>query len=319
MRRLLLLGLIFQLACGDDTASDGGQDAAASDAAASDAAASDAAASDAAEPDAPIADSGSEDAFDFDAPVDLDAALADAPPLDAPVDDRPSSARHTAQPLGTTDAGNGYWEYLPPAYGAAPSPLLVFWHGLGENGDGSLDTLDAVNRNGPPRLVRDDNWPNERPFVVLSPQHAGGGCPNANEIRDFIAFAIENYEIDPARVYLTGLSCGAIGSWNYLGQEIDSTPVAAAVLIAGDGRRAFRNRGCDLAVLPIWGLHGDADGTVDVAGTRIPLDGLLMCPEPRAEQVLTIYEGVGHNSWARTYDLSAGNDIYTWMLTQSRD
>jgi hypothetical protein len=35
-------------------------------------------------------------------------------------------------------------------------------------------------------------------------------------------------------------------------------------------------------------------------------------PEPGVE--LTIYPGVGHESWIGTYDLTAGHDIYAWFL-----
>ena len=34
-----------------------------------------------------------------------------------------------------------------------------------------------------------------------------------------------------------------------------------------------------------------------------------------ADLRLTVYPGVGHDSWDRTYDLSAGHDIYSWLLT----
>jgi len=37
-------------------------------------------------------------------------------------------------------------------------------------------------------------------------------------------------------------------------------------------------------------------------------------PPPPVTPKLTIYPGVGHDSWTRTYDGSAGHDIYTWML-----
>jgi hypothetical protein len=33
---------------------------------------------------------------------------------------------------------------------------------------------------------------------------------------------------------------------------------------------------------------------------------------------MTVYPGVDHDSWTRTYDLSAGHDIYAWMLDQTR-
>jgi len=38
-----------------------------------------------------------------------------------------------------------------------------------------------------------------------------------------------------------------------------------------------------------------------------------MASTRRTRAAKTIYPGVGHDSWDRTYDLSAGN-IYTWML-----
>src|SRR5690349_17631695 len=86
-----------------------------------------------------------------DAGVDAIAIdMIDAPPPGPP------STRQTPRPLGTTGAANGYYEYLPPGYdGGATFPLLVFWHGIGENGDG-VGQLPSVLNNGPPRLIKDD-------------------------------------------------------------------------------------------------------------------------------------------------------------------
>ncbi len=229
--------------------------------------------------------------------------------------DGPSSERLTAVPINQRGNPNGFYEYLPPGYGDGTArPLLVFWHGLGENGNGDSE-LSKVLQNGPPRLQVRDNWPSEREFIVLSPQNSGGGCPSPASIDAFITWALGEYgdAIDTSRVYLTGLSCGAIGSWNYLSNFTDG-PVAAAVLIAGDGRGAWNRAGCDLGNFAIWGFHGDADGTVTVQGTNVPIDNLIaQCPN-RREAKKTIYPGVGHNSWARTYDLSAGHDMYAWLL-----
>lgn len=250
-----------------------------------------------------------------DAEVDSDSGINP----DAGLPDGPSSDRHTARPIGTTNAGQGYYEYLPPGYGdGALRPLLLFVHGLGENGNGDSQ-LDRVNANGPPRLVERDQWPSDRPFIVLSPQHTGGGCTSPAEIRNMLSFAMAEYDVDPARIYLTGLSCGAIGSWNYLRAD-GGDVVAAAVLIAGDGRSAWNGAGCDLGEVAIWGFHGDADPTVNVAGTNVPIDNLLSdCPSPpRLETLKTIYPGVGHNSWARTYDGSAGHNIYSWLLGKTK-
>lgn len=192
-------------------------------------------------------------------------------------------------------------------------PLLVFHHGIGENGNGESE-LDAVLRGGLPKLIDRDQWPSDRPFVVLSPQHPGDNCPSADEVQAFLAWAIAHYDVDPDRVYLTGLSCGAIGAWNYLGAYLDSQ-IAALVPIAGDGRGAWNRSGCDLGLVPIWAFHGDQDSTVATEGTTVPMGNLDGCPAPpRQETVMTIYPGVGHDSWTRTYDLSAGHDIYAWML-----
>lgn len=229
-----------------------------------------------------------------------------------------SSTRQSARMLGYRGSPNGFYEYLPPEYdGAGTLPLLVFWHGIGENGNGTTE-LDRVLVNGPPRLINRDQWPATRPFIVLSAQHAGSGCPTSNEIRAFITWALANYRVDAARVYLTGLSCGAIGSWNYLGDNTD-TQVVAAVLVAGDGRSAWSRQMCMLGRVAIWGFHGDADTTVSPDGTRVPMTSLIACPSPpRRDARLTMYPGVGHDSWSRTYDLSAGHDIYAWLLAQHR-
>src|SRR5450631_1642498 len=106
----------------------------------------------------------------------------------------PPSSRQTAKPFGGTNtAPNGYFEYLPPGYAAAAAtPLLVFWHGIGEDGNGGSD-LQKVLAHGPPELISKDNWDNARPFIVLSPQYnppsgviaPGGGCPSGATIDAF--------------------------------------------------------------------------------------------------------------------------------------
>lgn len=221
----------------------------------------------------------------------------------------PLSERLTARARGTTEADNGFLEYLPRGYGdGARRPLLVFWPGIGENGNGR-DELPLVATVGPPRLVSEGAWPDGRDWVVLSPQHHTRGCPTSSEIRNFFDFAISAYDVDPDRVYLTGLSCGAIGGWSYLFEHRDAQ-VAAAVLIAGSAGRAVLDAQC--IDVPVWAFHGDADGSVPVEGSLQAMAALTDCPNPDQRR-LTIYEGVEHDSWTQTYDGSAGHDIYAWL------
>jgi predicted esterase len=232
----------------------------------------------------------------------------------------PASSRQTARPLGSVPGTTaGYYEYLPPHYGnGALYPLLVFRHGIGENGNGSSE-LQKVLAHGPPKLIKADMWPEDRKFVVLSVQHPGGGCATVQETDEFIKFAKDEYDVDPKRVYLTGLSCGAIGSWDYLGAHTNED-VAAAVLVCGDGRNAFKQAGCNLGKVPIWAFHGEVDATVDPKGSIETVASLKACTAPAPVDVkLTTYPGVGHDSWSMTYDLSnPQNDIYAWLMTHTK-
>ena len=228
---------------------------------------------------------------------------------------------NTMRPIGTLYSGNGFWEYLPVGYGGSTlSPLMVFWHGIGEDGAGTSEALPAVNAHGPPLLISEGQWPSSRPFVVLSPQHAGTGCPSATEIHNFITFAIGHYQVDPSRVYLTGLSCGALGSADYLA-VYGNQQVAASVLISGNAAPIWNSpiwngQPCKFVDgAGLWSFHGGDDPTVSIAGDNFALPKFIACPQPPRKDVrYTVYPGVGHDAWTQTYDLSSGNDIYTWLL-----
>jgi predicted esterase len=233
-----------------------------------------------------------------------------------------SSKRQVPRPIGTVDgAPLGYLEYLPPDYGKAPSPLLVFLHGSGESGAGDEAALARLTSTGIPSAIWQDQWPDERPFVVLSPQHdpkPPSFCMEADEIDAFLRFALAHYDVDPKRVYLTGLSCGAIGLWNYLAAHRGDI-VAAAVPIAGYGIGAVDRAGCDLARVPIWAFHGALDPNVPVRGDVYPISTLQACTDPPATDArVTVFPDREHDVWWFTYSGAAGYDIYAWLLGHHR-
>jgi predicted esterase len=259
------------------------------------------------------------------------------------------SARYlTPRPIGSTASPDGFYEYLPPSYSAtgAPSPLLLFFNGYGENGDGTAAGLSNLLFAGIPRYMDIGGWDTDRPFVVLSHQHIDPGfdfspcdgvdpwfascamqvqhdldnaspafCTTPDEVHDFIAYALDHYNVDPTRVYITGLSCGAYGVWEYLAKYHDDLQVAAAVPIAGDGRPGFAPSYCDIGATPVWAFHGALDLTVNPLGSIEPMTALAGCGVvPADEAQLTVYPDRDHNSWDPAYAERDGNDIYSWML-----
>lgn len=215
-------------------------------------------------------------------------------------------------------ANNGYYEYLPPGYGdGAKRPLLMFWHGFGENGDGSPAQLPRVLRHGPPKIIRNNQWPAERPFIVLSVQHAGTDCPSGAELRNFTEFAVASYDVDPDKVFLTGLSCGGRGGFEYLGQ-FKGERVLAAALIAADSNVAYNASGCSLlSEVAMWVFHGTNDSPAnDTAG----MAKFMACPQPRKDVRYELQQGANHpQSWERVYDNPTKlEEVLTWMLAQTR-
>jgi predicted peptidase len=256
-----------------------------------------------------------------DANVVVDAGFQ--PQLDAAA----APTRFKAISKDATTAPNGYWEYLPPGYdGSLAAPLMVFWHGVGEDGNGLAEPdgggdLHLVPDNGPPKLIKANEWPNSRPFIVLSPQHSGAGtCPTNDEIDAFITWAMGHYTVDDKRIYLTGLSCGAIGSWSYIDKYRDKV-VAATLLISGDPGNIYNDDGCGLVSdLALWSVHGSADPTVNPSDDETTMPKFIACPEPRDDVKFDLIDGGVHDVWTKTYDLSYGlGDVYQWMLDHPKN
>ena len=268
-------------------------------------------------------------------------------PLVAPLGSRDSAQYMTPRPIGSTDSKMGYDEYLPPSYDPTgdPSPLLLFFHGSGESGDGSAEALSHLVNAGIPKYINVGGWPTDRPFVVLAPQHFDPGPSisrpvTARNWADRAACSSSTISATtrlrsarrrkrsrpssitrwrtttstPTQVYLTGLSCGAYGIWEYLAAHGADHKVAAAVPIAGDGRPGSSDDYCKLDETPLWAFHGAQDDVVNPLGSIDPLTALQGCPGvPRNEAKLTVFDDRDHNSWDPAYGGAAGS-IYDWML-----
>ena len=139
-------------------------------------------------------------------------------------------------------------------------------------------------------------------------------CTTPDEVHDFIDYAVANYNVDPARVYVTGLSCGAFGVWEYLAKYRDDcrwrppsrSPATDGPL--GTGRLRAR---LDAAL----GVPRRARRCRQPARQHRADDRPCRCPGVTADEAkLTVYPDLYHDSWDQAYGGANGDDIYTWML-----
>lgn len=199
-----------------------------------------------------------------------------------------------------------YWLFLPEGYEPKGNdtkwPLMIFLHGHGERGS----DLAKVKQWGPPKRVA--NQP-DFPFVVVSPQLSEEFHNWQMEpLEQLVKHSIQSLNVDPKRVYLTGLSMGGRGSWALAAKM--PKQFAAVLPICGGGKPETADTLLDL---PIWAFHGDADRVVPVSETTRMVETIQKAGGQKVK--MTIYPGVRHNSWSQTY---ANPEIYEWLLQQKR-
>lgn len=115
-----------------------------------------------------------------------------------------------------------------------------------------------------------------------------------------------SYSVDRRRLYLTGLSYGAFGSW-YLASRYPAR-FAAMVVVVGyphpDQAPAIAKAGT-----PIWCFAGGRDEAVPLEYFYSGLNRLEQLGHRGLR--FSIEADMGHDVWARVY---AGRDIYDWLL-----
>lgn len=209
------------------------------------------------------------------------------------------AAREVKVKSGGKEVTMRFWQFVPKSYnGRKTFPLMLFLHGAGERGD----NLEVVKKWGPPKLV---GRRKDFPFVVISPQCPRGTWWKVEELYHLVNHIAGQLKIDRQRMYVTGLSMGGFGSWHMM----DRYPklFAAGVPICGGGKAASAK---NLVNIPIWAFHGGADGVVKPTLSKLMIEQIKKAGGKKAK--LTIYPGVGHNSWSRAY---ANEEVYKWLLS----
>lgn len=239
----------------------------------------------------------------------------------------------TPRYVTTTASSNGYYEHLPNDYnnGNGKYPLIIFFHGIGEAGNGSAAELPRLLANGTPRQISQNAFPSSFTvngstfkFIVIAPQFST--YPSVQDMDNVINYAVANYRVDINRIYLTGLSWGGGMVWSYLsGGTSYAERIAAAVPVCGSSEIASWGGGNVVASadVPVWATHNSGDNVVHVNTTIANVNSINNAPDPpspRAKQ--TIFNVNGHDAWSQTYNLNFrenGYNVYEWMLTYHRN
>jgi len=228
----------------------------------------------------------------------------------------------------------GYLEYLPPGYATAPGnfPLLIFLHGGGQSGDGTPASLEKVKSWGPPYLI--DGGVDmcftvngtEQCFIVISPQlnaNESTWALTVSQIIDHVFNGPDDYRVDADRIYVTGMSRGGLGAYQYAASLFNNpNKIAAIAPIAAWSEGPI---GCIISErkISVWAFHGILDTVVPYSLGWSAFSNIQLCtnPQPVAELKFTTYEDRYHDSWIPAYDPGSvieSPNLYEWLLLQER-
>jgi predicted peptidase len=165
-----------------------------------------------------------------------------------------------------------YRVYVPKNYSASKAtPLVIALHGLGGNEDGFFDNYQQL----PPKLSEQHGFLLAAPLGFRRDGFYGSNLMSGDaasrrrsdysekDVLEVLRLMKSAYNVDDSRIYLIGHSMGAIGTWALAAKYPQTW--AALVAFAGTGSPALAE---SMKGIPQLVVHGDADNTVNVSGSR---------------------------------------------------
>ena len=250
----------------------------------------------------------------------------------------PTSATYVKEQSlkGENTSPYGYVVRRPEGFGSdgLKYPILIYLHGAGSKGNSKTDPADInkVDKDGAIRTLKLGLWNPKVAIPVFAPQSSTSW--NASNIKSFINYLINTYPnaINTKRIYLSGFSMGAMGTWTYLDKYgYENSLIAAAVTMAGAKDECNVEA---LKLMPFWAFHGQKDGTVPANKTINLVDSFRAQYPMQEHQKLTLFtqddfDGQYHRIDHGVYDRTSWSknhtgdifemDVMNWMLQYKRN
>ena len=189
-------------------------------------------------------------------------------------------------------------------------PLLISLPYGGQPGTDKIRQLEGAAAAG--LLSKKENMEKYPSFILIPNCPAGsgwGGIPGYPSI-DSLVFEVivaisKEKGIDVKRRYVTGISRGGYGTWNFIISRPDL--FAAAVPVCGGGDPTYAAAAKDVA---IWAFHGENDKNVPVSGSR---DIIAAIRKAGGHPKYTEFANEGHSIWDQT---STTPGLWDWLFAQ---
>jgi len=194
-----------------------------------------------------------------------------------------------------------YWLYLPDDLDANESlPLVLFLHGAGERGP----DIERVKANGYPKLF--SKSPRNERVIILAPQCQPDRIWNTQvyPLMELVDYVAEKYHADKEKISCTGLSMGGYGTW-MMGLTFPKR-FSCIAPVCGGGITWMAGA---LKNTPVRAFHGTADSVVPCYESQNMVDAIN---KNGGNADITLYEGVGHDSWVNAYEKS---DLLQWLMS----
>lgn len=204
-------------------------------------------------------------------------------------------------------------------------PVVLFFHGMGERGSDNKKQLshgsklfrDSLDKYPAivifPQCPETDYWAN-----LYRPDHGGDKRkfsfyydkepnPTMSLVISLVDELLAEPYSDDSRLYVSGLSMGGMGTFEYSYRRQDK--IAAALPICGG---APREKAKEMTQVPYWIFHGAKD---DLVHPRYSLSMTKAIQQAGGKAKITLFPNANHNSWDPAFN---DPEYLSWMFSKQR-